>query len=486
MLFNSLGFAAFFLLTAWLHFVVPRRYAWVPLLVASYYFYMSWRPVFGLLLLASTLVNYVAALRMAALPGKPGRGKYLLLCLVFNLGLLFVFKYFNFFSRSLADALAVWGLAVDPPLLDMLLPVGISFYTFQVLGYVIDVYEERIEAERHPGIFALFVAFWPQLLAGPINRAKLLLPQFRPEAFRTRRFDAALAVDGLRQMLWGLFKKVVIADNLALHVNHVFNHAGELRGLPVVLAAVFYTVQIYCDFSGYTDVALGAARFMGFRLTENFDRPYFARSVREFWQRWHISLSTWFRDYVYIPLGGSRVAAWRRHLNILLTFLLSGLWHGADWTFVVWGGLHGAVLVLENATGGFQKRLADRLFPLRAGLNNAVQVGLTMTLVCLAWVFFRADSLAQALTVLRSMAPRAGGPLLGDGPAILGGWTLLFHGALVLLLVGVELAGRPGAVRERVARWPLTLRWLAYSAGAWAVALCTVFGVRQEFIYFQF
>ncbi|MGE4291693.1 MAG: MBOAT family protein [Desulfovibrio sp.] len=482
MLFNSLGFAAFFLATAWLHFAVPRRFSWVPLLAASYFFYISWELEFGLLLLASTLVNYLAGLRMAALPDKPRRRKYLLLCLVFNLGLLFIFKYFNFFSRSLGEALAVWGVSLDPPLLAMLLPVGISFYTFQVSGYVIDVYEERVPAERHPGIFALFVAFWPQLLAGPINRARLLLPQFRAE----RRFDAECAADGLRRMLWGLFKKVVIADNLARHVNHVFDHAGELHGLSVILAAVFYTLQIYCDFSGYTDVALGAARFMGFRLTENFDRPYFSRSVREFWQRWHISLSTWFRDYVYIPLGGSRVAPWRWHLNILLTFLLSGLWHGANWTFVVWGGLHGAVLVLENVSGGFQKRLADRVFPIRERLNNAVQVGVTMTLVCLAWIFFRADSLAQALTVLGSMLPRGGAFLGGDDPAVLGPGTLAFHAGLVALLLGVELAGRPGAVRAWLAARPVGLRWLVYSAGVWAVGLSTVFGVRQEFIYFQF
>ncbi|MBU1247690.1 MAG: MBOAT family protein, partial [Proteobacteria bacterium] len=314
MLFNSLQFFLFFLATAWLHFAVPPRFRWVPLLLASYFFYISWKVEFGLLLLASTLVNYAATLRMAALPGKAERKKYLLLCLVCNLGLLFVFKYFNFFSRSLFQVLSTQDVSQEPVLLDMLLPVGISFYTFQILGYVIDVYEERIQAERHPGIFALFVAFWPQLLAGPINRAKLLLPQLRQE----HAFEYDRTVDGFRRMLWGLFKKVVIADNLALHVNQVFNHAGDQHGLPVIVAALFYTVQIYCDFSGYTDVALGAAKVMGFTLTENFDRPYFARSVREFWQRWHISLSTWFRDYVYISLGGNRVSPLRWGLNIMV------------------------------------------------------------------------------------------------------------------------------------------------------------------------
>lgn len=485
MLFNSLNFILFFLATAWLHFAVPVKYRWVPLLAASYFFYMSWKLEFGLLLLASTLVNYAVALRMAALPDKAGRKKYLLLSLAFNLGLLFVFKYFNFFSRSLAQALSAQGVSLDPPLLDMLLPVGISFYTFQVLGYVIDVYEERIPAERHPGVFALFVAFWPQLLAGPINRAKLLLPQLRQH----HAFEYQRTVDGFRLMLWGLFKKVVIADNLALHVNEVFNHAGELHGLPVLFAALFYTIQIYCDFSGYTDVALGAARVMGFSLTENFNRPYFARSVRDFWQRWHISLSTWFRDYVYFPLGGNRVAPWRWGLNIMLTFLLSGLWHGANWTFVIWGGLHGALLVLENVTGGFQKRLADRLTPAQGSrLNTAIQVGLTMSLICLAWIFFRADSVGQALTVIRSMIPMNAEGMFsgGDTPAILGLRMFLFHVGLVCILIGVELAGRPGAVRERVASWPSPARWLLYSAGCWAVAISTVFGVHQEFIYFQF
>lgn len=484
MLFNSVGFVGFFLATAWLHFVVPRRFGWIPLLAASYFFYMSWKVEFAFLLLASTLVNYVGALRMSALPTKAGRKKYLLICLFFNLGLLGVFKYFDFFSRSLFTMFRAGDMALDPPLLGLLLPVGISFFTFQVTSYVIDVYEDRIQAERHAGRFALFVAFWPQLLAGPINRAARLMPQFREEhAFQYRR-----VVDGLQRMLWGLFKKTVIADTLALHVNHVFDHAGELHGLPVVFGVLFYTIQIYCDFSGYTDVALGAAQVMGFTLTENFDRPYFSRSIREFWQRWHISLSTWFRDYVYFPLGGNRVAAWRWHCNIVITFLLSGLWHGAGWTFVIWGGLHGVLLALENMTGGFQKKLADRLAPARGSFRNtAIQVGLTMTLVSLAWVFFRADSLGQAVTVIGSMIPiDAQGALSGWNPAILGVRTFLLHLFLVIFLVGVELTGQPGAHRARVALWPLPARWSLYAGGVWAVGIATAFGVHQEFIYFQF
>lgn len=484
MLFNSVDFILFFGATAWLHFVVPRRFGWVPLLAASYLFYMSWKVEFALLLLASTVVNYVGALRMAALPDKAGRKKYLLACLVFNIGLLGVFKYFDFFSRSLSQLLSAGDIPLDPPLLGLLLPVGISFFTFQVTGYVIDVYAGRVPAERHPGRFALFVAFWPQLLAGPINRAARLMPQFlEAHAFEYRR-----VVDGLQRMLWGLFKKSVVADSLALHVNQVFGQAGELHGLPVIFGVIFYTIQIYCDFSGYTDVALGAAQVMGFTLAENFDRPYFARSVRDFWQRWHISLSTWFRDYVYFPLGGNRVAAWRWHGNILITFLLSGLWHGAGWTFVIWGGLHGVILVLENMSGGFQKKLAGLLAPAQGSrLNAAIQVGVTMTLVSLAWVFFRADSAGQAVTVIASMLPvDAEGHFSGWNPAILGLRTFLFHLLLVLFLLGVELVGQPGVVRGRVALWPLPARWSVYAAGVWAVGIATAFGVHQEFIYFQF
>jgi D-alanyl-lipoteichoic acid acyltransferase DltB (MBOAT superfamily) len=485
MLFNSLDFVLFFMATAWLHFAVPRRFNWVPLLAASYCFYISWNFQFAFLLLVSTVVNYAGGVRMAALADKAARKKYLWLCVVFNMGMLGVFKYFDFFSRSLFQLLNSRGIALDPPLLDLLLPVGISFYTFQVTGYVVDVYEERIQAERHPGIFAVFVAFWPQLLAGPINRTKLLMPQFRQD----HSFDYHRVVAGLQRMLWGLFKKVVLADNLALHVNQIFNHPGEVHGLPVMFGVLFYSMQIYCDFSGYTDAALGAAQVMGFTLTENFDRPYFSRSIREFWQRWHISLSSWFRDYVYFPLGGNRVAPWRWHVNIMITFLLSGLWHGAGWPFVIWGALHGVLLVLEHVTGGFQQRLADRLAPGRESfLNTAIQVGLTMTLITLAWVFFRADSAGQAVTVIRSMFPVDVSGVLswGGSPAILGVRTFLFHLGLVLLLVGVELVGKPGTVQARVTRWALPARWSLYAVGAWAIAISTVFGVHQEFIYFQF
>jgi alginate O-acetyltransferase complex protein AlgI len=290
--------------------------------------------------------------------------------------------------------------------------------------------------------------------------------------------------DGLRLMLWGLFKKVVIADHLATYVNRVYNHVGDYQGLPLMVATGFYAVQIYCDFSGYTDVARGAARVMGYDLMENFRRPYFAKSIRQFWHRWHISLSTWFRDYVYIPLGGNRVVKWRWYYNLFLTFLASGLWHGANWTFVIWGALHGCYLILENVSRNFQSRLADKLFPDKQSfLNKAVQVSITMGLVCFAWVFFRANTVGDAFSVIGNMFlidPRE------VGIAVVGSHSFLFYCLLVLILVAVEMKERTVQIYEFVARMPLLARWSVYTAAFWAIAVSTVFSVRQEFIYFQF
>ena len=480
MFFNSLPFALFFLFSVSLLFSLPHRYRWIFLLAASYYFYMSWQLAYGLILAGSTLLTYLGGLQLARESHPTRKKTVLFLCLLVNIGALLFFKYFNFFALSIGGMLQVWHITATVPTLKWLLPVGISFYIFQSTGYIVDVYKGRIAPERHVGYYALFVAFWPQILSGPIGRAGHLLPQLK----ESQPFNHSRVVEGLRLMLWGMFKKVVIADTLAIYVSNVYDHLGDHQGFPLIIAATFYTVQIYCDFSGYTDMARGAARVMGVNLMENFRRPYFATSFRDFWQRWHISLSFWFRDYVYIPLGGRRVATWRWYTNLMVTFLLSGLWHGANWTFVVWGALHGGFIVLEYATGGFQQKIADRLCADKESVwNNVIQVGITVVLVGMAWIFFRADSIADAWYVISHMLLLDLGQsgLTVVSPTVFG--LSLF---LIAVLIVADLKERRMRLYAYINRWPVWMRWAAYTATGWAVVIATVFGVKQEYIYFQF
>ena len=350
-----------------------------------------------LLLLTSTLVDYFAGLMMGRAPSRRKRTKYLVISLVSNLGLLFFFKYYDFFSDSLTSFFGLFHCPVQPPELNLLLPIGISFYTFQTLSYSIDVYRGRQKPERHLGRFALFVSFFPQLVAGPIERSRNLLPQF----LRKINFDYVRVTDGLKLMAWGLFKKVVIADRLAVLVDTVYNNPADLTGVHFVVATVFFAFQIYCDFSGYSDIAIGGARVLGFDLMDNFNRPYSSRSTSEFWKRWHISLSSWFRDYLYIPLGGSRVRIPRWCFNIAVVFLISGFWHGANWTFVIWGGLHGFYLLFGAATGGVRRKIARRLMLHRIpGLQKTAALLVTFILVTFAWIFFRANNVSDALHIV--------------------------------------------------------------------------------------
>ncbi|MFT5701443.1 MAG: alginate O-acetyltransferase complex protein AlgI [Desulforhopalus sp.] len=480
MLFNSLQFSLFFLVVVTVYFSIPHRFRWILLLASSYYFYMCWKAEYLLLIMASTLVDYFSARRMSMHSEQKRRRKYLYLSLTCNLGILFFYKYFNFLSNSVTEALQVVNIYYDTPVFQVLLPVGISFYTFQTLSYTIDVYKGRIPAERHLGIYALYVSFWPQLVAGPIERTRHLLPQFR----QRYDFDYNRVTEGLRLMLWGLFKKVVIADQLAVYVNRVYNHVDDFQGIPLIIATFFFAIQIYCDFSGYTDMARGAAKVMGFDLMENFRRPYFAKSSREFWQRWHISLSTWFRDYVYIPLGGSRQVKWRWYYNLIVTFFLSGLWHGANWTFVVWGSLHGCYLVVENISGSFQQKIANYCSSEEQSfIHRAIRVAITMTMVCFAWIFFRANTLTDACHIIYKMfliQPADLGVEVIGLPAFLGAILLL------IILFIVDMTERKEPIYILAAKGPLLLRWLAYLILFWAIVVAAIFGVQQEFIYFQF
>lgn len=491
MTFNSLHFVVFLPVVIALHHAIPSRWRWLLLLTASYYFYMSWRIGYAALIVVSTLVDYHVALRMEACAAPPARRRLLSAGIAINLGLLFSFKYYNFFGSNLSRSLEFLGSSWKLPALDVLLPVGISFYTFQTMSYTIDVYRGERPAERRLGVFALYVAFFPQLVAGPIERSTRLLPQFLEE----RRFDPREMVRGAELVLWGMFKKVAIADRLALYVDQIYGNPASYHGAPVVLATYFFAFQIYCDFSGYTDIAIGAARMLGYDLMVNFRHPYFAESIGEFWRRWHISLSSWFRDYVYVPLGGNRVAPARWCANIMCVFVLSGLWHGANWTFLVWGVLHGTYLLFARWTGPVRRRLAQKVglsrFPV---IHRFARIAVTFHLVLAGWVLFRADGLGDALLIFRQMAlldpsgwhvnvllPSGGRWQVAD----LGRFELLVSVSAILLLVSVELLQRRGVIEVVAPAGPRLLRWGTWYALLLALVLIGSFG-GTEFLYFQF
>lgn len=387
MLFNSLSYAIFLPLVFIIYWLLPNKYRWILLLIASYYFYMSWNAKYVFLIFITTFTSYLCAILIEK---KPEHKKLILtITLLVCLGILFVFKYFNFFFESINYLL---GNKLHSVTLNLLLPVGISFYTFQTLSYCIDVYRGNIKAEKHFGYYATFVSFFPQLVAGPIERPDNLLPQLRKE----KEFDYNKAVYGLKLMTVGFFKKIVIADNLAYYVDMVYNDLSYYQGFALVLAAFFFTIQIYCDFSGYSDIAKGSAKLLNIDLMDNFKTPYFSTTIKEFWSRWHISLSSWFKDYVYIPLGGNRCSKLRHYFNLLATFLVSGLWHGANITFVIWGGIHGLLQILEDI---FHIKKNTKTY----SFSWFIRVILVFMLMSITWVFFRASNLHDALYIFRHM-----------------------------------------------------------------------------------
>ena len=443
------------------------------LLAASYLFYGWWDWRFLGLIVASTFVDYMAGLAMGRSTGATARRAWLGLSLVANLSLLGFFKYWNFFVDSWLAAWGSLGIELHAATVQIILPVGISFYTFQTLSYTIDVYRRRIEPTTDLPAFAAFVAFFPQLVAGPIERAASLLGQFR----ETHRFSYSDAAEGSRQILWGLFKKVVIADQLAPHVDFIFANYESQPSLMLLIGAVLFAFQIYCDFSGYSDIAIGTARLFGFRLMTNFRYPYFARDIGEFWRRWHISLSTWFRDYVYIPLGGSRGGRARTLRNVLIVFMVSGLWHGANWTFVAWGALHAALFLPSILMDRHRLYLDDaapgRLLP---SLRELTAIKLTFLQVCLAWIFFRAESWQHATGYLGGMV--AAPFVAGSDPGM--AFPLLLVAALVL----TEWVCRHKPFPLSCPAWPAPLRLGVYFVLLYWTLLASK--SATEFIYFQF
>jgi len=483
MLFNSLHFLIFFPVVTTLYFLLPHRYRWALLLAASCYFYMALIPAYILILFFLIGVDYIAGLLIENAAGVK-RKLFLILSLVANIGVLGFFKYFNFLNDNIHHLAEALGFSWPVANLSIILPVGLSFHTFQSISYTIEVYRGRQRAERHLGIYALYVMFYPQLVAGPIERPQNLLHQF----FDKHSFDYQRVTDGLKLMAWGLFKKVVIADRLAEAVNQVYDSPEGYSGAALLLATYYFAIQIYCDFSGYTDIALGAAQVMGFRLMENFRSPYHASSIAEFWKRWHISLSTWFRDYLYIPLGGNRISKPRWYFNLFFVFLVSGLWHGANWTFVIWGAFHGFYLIFSLWTQNIRQRLTSLLSLDRApALHNLLRVFLTFNLVAFAWIFFRAPSLSQALYIVSHLFAFGSSPRPGVAlePLLLGRTDMIIALLAVLVMEAGHLMQKYSRVRDVLARQPALVRWTAYYAVVYATLFFWKTGYHQ-FIYFQF
>jgi len=478
MLFNSLSFAIFLPVVFLLYWFATKGNLKLQnrlLLVSSYFFYGCWDYRFLFLLIFSTLLDYYSGIKISEASSKKVRLFWLWLSISINLGFLAVFKYFNFFVASFADGISLLGFTPSFLTLNVLLPVGISFYTFHGLSYIIDIYKNRIKEERNFIDYSLFVSFFPLLVAGPIERATHLLPQIK----RERTFDTSKAVDGLRQILWGLFKKIVIADSCAEYANMIFNNSSEYNGSTLILGALFFTFQIYCDFSGYSDIALGTARLFGIDLLKNFAFPYFSRDIAEFWRRWHISLSSWFRDYLYIPLGGSKGSIWKKVRNTFIIFLVSGFWHGANWTFIVWGLLN-ALYIMPSIFFETNRRNLDvvaqgRVFPnLREILSMSVTFGLTV----IAWVFFRAKNLHHAFEYLGGMFSTSA----FSKPQIFPRSILL----LIAVFILIEWRGRTQeyAIANFGFNFPKPVRWAFYYT--LVLAIVWFAGEKQQFIYFQF
>ena len=486
MLFNSLDFALFLPIVFILYWFVAQRNLKlqnVLIVLASYVFYGWWDWRFLSLIVFSTLVDYTVGLKLKNEENQTKRKILLWTSILVNLGFLGFFKYYNFFVDNFVQAFSFFGQSIQPNTLNIILPVGISFYTFQTLSYTIDVYKRKLEPTNDIVAFSAFVSFFPQLVAGPIERATNLLPQF----YKKREFNYAKAVDGMRQILWGLFKKIVIADNCAGFANQIFNNSADMDGSTLVLGAIFFTFQIYGDFSGYSDIAIGTSRLFGFNLMQNFAFPYFSRDIAEFWRRWHISLSTWFRDYLYIPLGGSRGGTWMKVRNTFIIFIVSGFWHGANWTFIAWGALN-AIYFLPLLLAKKNRTHLDivaqgKLLPTA---KEAIRMLLTFGVTVIAWVFFRAENISHAFSYLSEIFSKSiltlpkGSDFLGAG----------LHPITMFALLGIfilsEWLGRQGqyAISEIKVFERRIYRWGIYLSICFLIFIFQ--GKQQEFIYFQF
>ncbi|MBG6236612.1 D-alanyl-lipoteichoic acid acyltransferase DltB (MBOAT superfamily) [Pedobacter sp. CAN_A7] len=482
MLFNSLSFAIFLPVVFFLYWFVAEKkikHQNILLLVASYYFYACWDWRFLFLLMFTTILDYVTGIQMSQTKTLKMKKFWFWLSILINLGFLGIFKYYNFFASSFAEGLTGLGLNVNVSTLNILLPVGISFYTFHGLSYVIDIYKGRIEPEKNFVDYSVFVSFFPLLVAGPIERATHLLPQIQ----RKRTFNYTQAINGLRQILWGLFKKIVIADNCAAVANEIFNNSEQYSGSTLLLGAILFTFQIYCDFSGYSDIALGTARLFGVELLRNFAFPYFSRDIAEFWRRWHISLSSWFRDYLYFPLGGSRGGTWMKVRNTFIIFIVSGFWHGANWTFIIWGFLN-ALFIMPSIIFNTNRKNLDIVAQgsLIPSAKEVMAMIFTFSLTVFAWIFFRANTVSDAILFISSIFSSS----IFEMPTV----SLLRQSFMpilfICLLLVIEWIGRENqyGIEKFAFNFPKSFRWSFYIFIALVIFLFA--GKEQQFIYFQF
>ena len=495
MLFNSFAYLLFFPVVALVYYLIPwQKVRNIFLLLASYYFYMSWDPRFILLMLGCTVITYLDALfidisrkedqeNVAQEQRRTGKATlYTTVTIIFTLSVVAWFKYANFLTESIVAVLSAAGISVVIPKVNVSLPVGISFFTFQSLSYVIDVYRGKVKAEKNFFQYALFVSFFPQLVAGPIERSGNLLVQFKEK----HRFDADRAVKGLLLMLWGYFMKIVIADRVAIIVDQVYNYYGSYQGAIPIFATILFAVQIYCDFNGYTTIAIGSAQVLGFSLMQNFRQPYLSLSVAEFWRNWHISLTSWFRDYIYIPLGGNRVSEVRWALNVMIVFLISGLWHGASWTFILWGGIHGLCQII----GKYKNKITDKYFMDRGGLVpssvRCANVLVTFFIVNFLWSLFRANSIQDWLKIFSKLFV----PMKNFDAFKLGMQKedFILSIVLIVLLMILEYLHTRTDLYMFIQKQALPVRWAVYMAGIFIVILFGVYGTlsANSFIYFQF
>lgn len=488
MLFNSIEFLLFFPIVTILFFLLPHKFRWFHLLVASCVFYMYFIPIYIVILFATIIIDYFAGILIENAEGQR-RKLWLVMSLVANIGVLAVFKYYNFFAENIIEAFHLAGSSVNIPLLTIALPIGLSFHTFQAMSYTIEVYRGNHKAERHFGIYALYVMFYPQLVAGPIERPQNVLYQFHEKKYLSYENVS----HGMRIILWGMIKKVVIADRLALYTTDIFNHPYDKSATALAIGALFFSFQIFCDFSGYSDIAIGTARVMGFKLMTNFNKPYHSRNISEFWKRWHISLSTWFRDYLYITLGGNRVALPRVYFNLFFVFLVSGFWHGANWTFIIWGALHGFYLVFALATKNLRARIVDITgISKLPWLNNSLDVVITFVLAVYAWIFFRANTASDAFFIARKTlqfpaevlrAIRTRHINFMELPNIYA-WIIPGFISIICLEIAhiIQLRYR---LTETFDQRPALLRWSMYYAGFFLMVFCGVYE-KNQFIYYQF
>ncbi|MEI3336104.1 MAG: MBOAT family O-acyltransferase [Clostridium sp.] len=481
MSFDSSIFILFMVIVFIIYWSINSKYRWILLLLASYYFYMSWDIKGISLIIFTTILSYSSARLMERTNKKKKRKLILFLTLVIILGILFFFKYFNFFSNTTRKIFMLFSIKLHPMTLKLFLPIGISFYTFQTIAYLVDVYRENIKSEKHLGKYAVFISFFPQIVSGPIGRANSLLPQINSEHI----FNYEKVTYGLKQIAWGVFKKFAIANTLSIYVDKIFNDVHNYKGFSLIIVSLFFTLQIYCDFSGYSDIAIGLAKLLDIDLITNFKSPYFSSSIKEFWSRWHISLSTWLRDYIYIPLGGNRCSKLKNKMNLIITFLVSGLWHGANWTFIFWGGIHGIAQVIENLFNKGKKHINES-----KNIKWFIKVILVILFCNLAWIFFRANSISDAKYIFANMLKGIENPtayiINGKLDLQLNKIQFLILFISILLLGIFDFISLKKDVISLVSNMSLIIRWTIYLLLIIITIVLIPVSVNSGFIYAQF